>query len=133
MAPHETTTTFAEYVSGTPFRSTCTVVTSRPDGLVSRRLTKAFVTRVTFGCSRAGSKQITCVSAFDWTRHGTPSQVSHRMQRLRPGFCSSSMRPIGIGNGRYPWRVKPSKIAWMRGSWLIGGWRYGALAGGSVG
>jgi len=123
MAPHDTTTTFPEYVSGTPFRSTCTAVISRPEGLVSRRLTNASVTSVTFGCASAGSTQITWASALAWTRHGKPSQVSHRMQRLVRGSCSSSMRPIGIGNGRCPWRTKPSNIAWMRGSWLIGGWR----------
>ena len=59
IAPHETTTTSAEYVSCAPFRSTWTFVTSRPDALVSRRDTYASVTSVTFGCVRAGSTQIT--------------------------------------------------------------------------
>ena len=62
-------------------------VTSRPDALVSRRSTYAPVTSDTFGCCSAGSTQTTCASAFAFTRHGKPSQVSHRMQRLVRG-CS---------------------------------------------
>ncbi len=108
MAPHETTTMEAEYSTTSPSRSTRTLFTSRPVALVSRRRTNAFVTRVTFGCSSAGSTQITCASAFADTRQGCPSQVLQRMHRLLCLDCSSSMTPSGVWNGRRPCRAKSS-------------------------
>ena len=49
MAPHEDTTISPEKISSAPLRWTETPVISRPDGLVSSRVTRALVTSVTFG------------------------------------------------------------------------------------
>ena len=63
MAPADTTTMSAEYVSEAPACSTTTPVTSRPDGLVTRRVTRAPVSSVTFGyCASVGSTQTTWAS-----------------------------------------------------------------------
>ena len=133
MAPAETTTTSAEYVSVASPRFTTRRVTSRPDAPVSSFVTWASVSRVTFGSRSAGSTQTTWASDLAPTRHGWPSQVSQRMQRLPRGSASSSMIPSGTWKGRRPSRAQSSCSRWMRGSWLTGECGYGALAGGSVG
>src|SRR5437764_12062940 len=119
IAPHETTTTSAEYVSRLPPRSTITLFTSRPDEFVSSLFTSEFVRRVTLECLIASSTHTTCASDFAPTRHEKPSQVLQRMQRLLCGFFSSSMTPTGTWNGFRPERAKSSDSCWMRGSWVI--------------
>src|SRR6516162_1524909 len=79
IAPAATITSPAEYSSGAPSRSTETFVTTRPVPSVCSRVTFDFVLRVTLGRARAGSTQQTWASALAWTRHGNPSQVSHRI------------------------------------------------------
>src|SRR5262245_60846594 len=99
IAPHELTMTSAEYATCSPLCSTMTLVISRPEVLVSRRETYALVNSSTLGCSSAGMTQTTCASALACTRHGNPSHVSQRIQRLFRGTCSLSMMPMGIGKG----------------------------------
>src|SRR6266851_9688464 len=108
IAPHETTTTSAEYISRLPPRSTTTLFTSRPDESVSNRFTSEFVRRVTLECLIASSMQTTCASALAPTRQEKPSQVLQRMQRLLCGFFSSSMTPTGTWKGLSPERAKSS-------------------------
>src|SRR5262249_34874853 len=95
MAPQETTTRSAAYDSDPPGRSTITAVTSRPVEFVSSLLTNAFVSNVTLGDLSASSTHSTWASDFPCTRHGKPSHVLQRIQRLACGCCSSSMTPIG--------------------------------------
>ena len=133
MAPADTTTTPAEYSSRPPLRRTITLLTARPDGIVSSRSTKAFVSSVTFGNSSAGSTASTCASAFARTRQGNPSQVPQRMHWLRFGFFSSIWIPKGVWKGFKPERAKSSARCCRRGSWLTAGCGYGSLAYGSVG
>src|SRR5216684_2825209 len=83
MAPAETTTTSAEYVSVASPRFTTRRVTSRPDAPVSSFVTWALVSRVTFGSRSAGSTQTTWASDLAPTRHGWPSQVSRRVRVRR--------------------------------------------------
>ena len=85
--------------SSEPSRSTTTSVTTVPASFVASLVTFEFVSRVTFGCSSAGRTPSTSASDFAWTRHGKPSQVLQRMQRLKGGFDSSSMIPQGAWNG----------------------------------
>src|SRR5215470_13129973 len=108
MAPHETTTTSAEYVSRLPLRSTTTDLTSRPELSVSRRFTMELISKLTLGCFTASSMHRTCASALAYIRQGNPSQVLQRMQRLFCGFFSSSMTPTGTWNGLSPERAKSS-------------------------
>ena len=96
IAPAADTTMSAEKRSVWPARSTWTAAISRPEALVSRRVTFASVSSVTLGCSSAGFTQQTCESAFALTRHGWPSHVLHRMHGLVCGFLSSSMMPSGV-------------------------------------
>ena len=72
-----------------------TRVTSRPDGLVSSFSTYALVISDTLARWSAGSTHTTWASDFPCTRHGKPSQVSHRRQRLPCRSCSSSITPSG--------------------------------------
>src|SRR6266516_2468912 len=76
----------------------------RPEESVSSLVTLLFVISATFECSRAGSTQITCASAFASTRHGKPSHVEQRMHLLFCGFCSSSRTPTG----KWKWAVAQS-------------------------
>src|SRR5256885_5528279 len=50
--------------------------------------------------SSAGSTQQTCASDLAEIKHGWPSHVLQRMQRLVRGSRSSSMMPRGTWNGR---------------------------------
>ena len=70
IAPADTTTMSAEYVSACPSRSATTRVTARPRPSVSRRMTRALVRSVTFGYRSAGSTHTTWASALPLTRHG---------------------------------------------------------------
>jgi len=70
MAPAATTTTSAVNSSTAPSRSTTIRSTLRPSGVVVSRVTVAPVTSVTWGWRSAGSTQITCASAFPFTRQG---------------------------------------------------------------
>src|SRR5467141_925513 len=89
----DTDTTPAEYSSRAPLRLTITLLTARPDGIVSSRSAKAFVSSVTLGNSSAGSTASTCASAFARTRQGNPSQAPQRMHWLQFGFFSSIWIP----------------------------------------
>src|SRR5216110_2685633 len=109
MAPQETTTRSAEYVSRLPLRSTSTPFISRPDESVSSRFTSEFVSRLTLECLIASSMHTTCASDLAPTRQANPSQVLQRMQRLFWGFFSSSMTPTGTWKGFRPERAKSSE------------------------
>ena len=81
-----------------------TRVTSRPDELVSSRLTYAPVSIDTFGYDSAGSTQTTSASLLALTRHAKPSQVvaANAPTRLRvclvqhdPQRCVKRLQPSG--------------------------------------
>src|SRR5207247_2724229 len=95
MAPADTTTIPAEYCSVAPARSTRTVVTSRPEAFVSRRVTRALVRSVTFAYSRAGLTQTTSAWDLALTRQGGPAHVAQRMHGLFHRSPSASMLPSG--------------------------------------
>src|SRR5207244_11705072 len=78
MAPQETTTRSAEYVSRLPLRSTSTLFISRPDESVYSRFTSEFISRVTFGFLIASSTHPTCESDLAPPLQSNPSQVLER-------------------------------------------------------
>ena len=114
-------------------RSTTTPVTAVPAAFVSSRSARAPVSSVTLRCASAGRTASTSASDFACTRHGKPSHVAQRTQRLLGRSASSSMTPQGAWNGCSPAAARSSESCWMRGSWLTAGCGYGALACGSVG
>ena len=124
-APAERTTTSAEYSSCsiTPpsSRSTTTVLTARPEPVVSSRTTREWVRSVTSGWARAGCTQTTAASALACTRQGNPSQVLQRMQADWAGMASSMRIPLGSGKGWSPALVRSAESCSMRGSWLMAG------------
>ena len=76
---------------------------------------------------------MTAASALPLTRQAKPSQVAQRMHAERQGAASSSMMPIGSGNGCRPAPLRSADSWSIRGSWLIAGKGYGASLGGSIG
>ena len=121
IAPAARTTRSAVYSSRAPSRVTTTRSTAPPDGVVSNRVTRAPVSRATFGYRSAGSTHTVCASALPLTRQGNPSQVAQRTQADRCGRASSMRMPLGSSNGCIPAAARSARSWAIRGSWLIGG------------
>src|SRR5688572_19603860 len=98
-APHDTTNSDAPILPVSPFRSTSTATTFRPEAQVIRRRAQAFVHNVTFGRRIAGRMQQTSASLFACSLHTNELHVLHRMH---PSSSPTLMSPSGSGDGCRP-------------------------------